>query len=162
MEVRIIIDDRIVAVVKRITNRPLLAVAAGLMTLVAGTGVVYAVAPLNTFSASTVISATAVNENFSILRTAVEDLENAPGPFDACTTSYGTGCSSGTRCTHDCPSGQHPIGGGCETFNVTAIIENYPSTASGTTIQNGMADELTSWTCVAEGGTVWPTVICCP
>ncbi len=161
MEVRIIIDDRIIAVVKRITNRPLLAVATGLVTLVAGTGVVYAVAPMNTFSASTVISATAVNENFSILRAAVEDLENAPPSLDGCWTGRSDGCDNGGPCLVSCPSGQYPVGGGCDTVD-SPILASHPTVTVNSGVPDGPREDLRGWVCAAESGMVWPFVICCP
>lgn len=94
MEIRIVIDDRIVRAVKGLFTRRGLSWTA-LVVVLFGAAYVYGIddTPANTFSSGEVISSSDVNENFEELYQAVYDLENllpAAGQsaaFDWSTTS---------------------------------------------------------------------------
>jgi hypothetical protein len=161
MEIKVVIDDRIVDLVRRVFRRRVLAATAGVVTLVSGIGVVYGVGTLNTFTAGTTISASQVNANFSTLKTAVQALEDAPSPFAGCTTNYNDGCGPATACYATCPSGQHPISGGCDTTGGGVVMESYPEGPTGAFIDNGTVADLGRWVCKTDAGTIWSFVICC-
>jgi len=77
MEIRIVIDDRIVRFFQRVFTRRRVAVAVAVAVLVGG-GYVYAISqtPTHVFEANTPISSLQVNTNFQQLFAAVHALEN--------------------------------------------------------------------------------------
>ncbi|HEX5099301.1 MAG TPA: hypothetical protein VFV94_07360 [Polyangiaceae bacterium] len=114
MEIKLIIDDRIVRALRRVLGRPVLATAAGVLTLVGGGGVVYAIGTLNTFAAGKTISAAEVNANFTALHDAVDALEKKASPIAGCTFTLGDSCTGGSPCTATCPPNQVVVSGGCD------------------------------------------------
>jgi hypothetical protein len=173
MEIKIIIDDRIVKLVRRVFSRPLIAGAAALGALGGGAGVVYAVSatPTHTFTAGTTISSSEVNQNFAELYADLNALETTvadlPSPRAGCETAW-AGCTAGEDCDLQCPNGSYIVGGGCDTYTAgddqRAIYESYPTDTSG--LPAGSWNDFTAydtWHCRAEdGAALWTFAICCP